>query len=298
MILLTDGIGTIVKSYEYDAFGREWDVMATDNNPFRYCGEYYDKRTETVYLRARYYDSAYGRFTQQDGWQYADANDPLSLNLYTYCWNNPVNMVDPSGHVSFWNKLKSAAKKVVAAVATTVAVAVVAAAVTTVVVAATAVAGPVGTAIAITATVGAAKYIASEIPDKETHYNRNENQAGVETQYETLEEYKKAGWEVNKGDACHQFTSEKREHVKYNSPDGKQELIFENKNDDAKVVTAPEDMGTYNFAPHRPKERFDIAVRSMVGHFIKDMVPWFIWGNTPEDTTTYSDRICSLFGWT
>ena len=98
VILLTDGIGTIVKSYEYDAFGREWDAVATDNNPFRYCGEYYDKRTETVYLRARYYDSAYGRFTQQDGWQYTDANDPLSLNLYTYCWNNPVNMVDPSGH--------------------------------------------------------------------------------------------------------------------------------------------------------------------------------------------------------
>ena len=46
----------------------------------------------------KYYDSAYGRFTQQDGWQYTDANDPLSLNLYTYCWNNPVNMVDPSGH--------------------------------------------------------------------------------------------------------------------------------------------------------------------------------------------------------
>ena len=46
----------------------------------------------------RSYDSAYGRFTQQDGWQYTDANDPLSLNLYTYCWNNPVNMVDSDGH--------------------------------------------------------------------------------------------------------------------------------------------------------------------------------------------------------
>ena len=93
MILLTDGIGTIVKSYEYDAFGREWDAVATDNNPFRYCGEYYDKRTETVYLRARYYDSAYGRFTQED---------PIrdGTNWYIYCDGNPVNRIDPSGQ--FW----------------------------------------------------------------------------------------------------------------------------------------------------------------------------------------------------
>lgn len=35
---------------------------------------------------------------QQDGWQYTDVNDPLSLNLYTYCWNNPGNLADPDGH--------------------------------------------------------------------------------------------------------------------------------------------------------------------------------------------------------
>ena len=93
VILLTDGIGTIVKSYEYDAFGREWDAVATDNNPFRYCGEYYDKRTETVYLRERYYDSADGRFTQED---------PIraGTNWYIYCDGNPVNRIDPSGQ--FW----------------------------------------------------------------------------------------------------------------------------------------------------------------------------------------------------
>ena len=67
--------------------------MATDNNLFRYGGEYYDKRTETVYLRARYYDSAYGRFTQED---------PIrdGTNWYIYCDGNPVNRIDPSGQ--FW----------------------------------------------------------------------------------------------------------------------------------------------------------------------------------------------------
>ena len=99
VIMLTDGMGNILTTYEYDAFGREWDALDTDNNPFRYCGEYFDKQTETVYLRARYYDSAYGRFTQQDGWEYVNFGDPLSLNLYTYCWNNPVMYADYTGAI-------------------------------------------------------------------------------------------------------------------------------------------------------------------------------------------------------
>ena len=52
----------------------------------------------TIYLRARYYDSSLGRFTQQDGWEFAKPEDPLSLNLYTYCWNNPVKFMDPYGN--------------------------------------------------------------------------------------------------------------------------------------------------------------------------------------------------------
>ncbi|MCL2700015.1 MAG: hypothetical protein FWE68_06865 [Defluviitaleaceae bacterium] len=47
---------------------------------------------------APYYDPSIGRFTQQDGWGYANPNDPLSLNLYVYCNNNPVMYWDPSGH--------------------------------------------------------------------------------------------------------------------------------------------------------------------------------------------------------
>jgi hypothetical protein len=38
-----------------------------------------------------------GRFTQQDGWEFANPEDPLSLNLYTYCWNNPIYYMDYSG---------------------------------------------------------------------------------------------------------------------------------------------------------------------------------------------------------
>ena len=98
VVALTNENGTKTKSYAYSAFGVEYSPSDFDDNPFRYCGEYFDKETQTIYLRARYYNAEQGRFTQQDGWEFANAKDPLSLNLYTYCSNNPVTYIDPSGH--------------------------------------------------------------------------------------------------------------------------------------------------------------------------------------------------------
>ena len=89
-----------VKTYDYDAFGNDRNALESDNNPFRYCGEYFDTATETYFLRARWYDPATGRFTQQDSWAYYDPNDQLSLNLYLYCYGNPVKYNDPSGNAS------------------------------------------------------------------------------------------------------------------------------------------------------------------------------------------------------
>jgi RHS repeat-associated protein len=62
-----------------------------------------------------YYDAEIGRFISEDsvrankksllpmlGNAKIDAryeiDDPLSLNLYTYCYNNPINLFDPTGH--------------------------------------------------------------------------------------------------------------------------------------------------------------------------------------------------------
>ena len=67
----------------------EKNIYENDTNAFRYCGEYYDKETATVYLRARNYNPSTGRFTQRDSYA-GRRTDPLSLNLYTYCANNPV----------------------------------------------------------------------------------------------------------------------------------------------------------------------------------------------------------------
>ena len=100
MVQLADGTGTVTKSYAYDAFGNEKNINASDTNPFRYSGEYYDSETGTIYLRARYYEPSIGRFLSEDSYT-GNANDPLSLNLYTYCHNNPIIYDDPSGHGLF-----------------------------------------------------------------------------------------------------------------------------------------------------------------------------------------------------
>ena len=98
MVNLTDADGEVVKSYTYDAFGVEKNIDDADTNAFRYCGEYYDAETGTIYLRARYYNPSTGRFISRDSYA-GHTGEPLSLNLYTYCQNNPTIYCDPSGNI-------------------------------------------------------------------------------------------------------------------------------------------------------------------------------------------------------
>ena len=104
-----DASGNVLKTYRYDAFGNEIDPEPLDTNPFRYCGEYFDREIGTYYLRARNYDPRIGRFTTEDALRSATVSlpgdrkavDPLSLNLYTYCHNNPVRYTDPMGNAAY-----------------------------------------------------------------------------------------------------------------------------------------------------------------------------------------------------
>ncbi len=103
VVQLTDETGNVIKTYEYDSFGNEIKPDSKDGNPFRYCGEYYDKETEEIYLRARYYQPEKGRFLTRDTYT-GEEDEPESLHLYTYCENDGVNMVDPTGH---WGRRSS-----------------------------------------------------------------------------------------------------------------------------------------------------------------------------------------------
>jgi RHS repeat-associated protein len=54
--------------------------------------------TGLYYYNARYYDAAIGRFISPDTIVQSLAN-PQTLNRYSYCLNNPLKYVDPSGHI-------------------------------------------------------------------------------------------------------------------------------------------------------------------------------------------------------
>jgi len=95
--LVNASTGTIAASYYYNAFGVVLESTGTANNSILYAGYQYDKETGLYYLNARMYDPATARFLQEDTYT-GDRTDPLSLNLYTYCHNEPLMYSDPTGH--------------------------------------------------------------------------------------------------------------------------------------------------------------------------------------------------------
>ena len=86
---LISSSGTIIASYYYDAFGNIVEESGNFGNPYRYAGYIYDEQSKLYNLNARFYDAKIARFMQEDAYL-GSQTDPLSLNLYTYCSNNPV----------------------------------------------------------------------------------------------------------------------------------------------------------------------------------------------------------------
>lgn len=73
-------------------------------NPFRYRGYYYDEETGFYWLQSRYYDPEVGRWINADDPEIIDGgNDHIfENNLFAYCFNNPVNMIDDTGYWPKW----------------------------------------------------------------------------------------------------------------------------------------------------------------------------------------------------
>ena len=91
--------------YSYDAWGTCYMPVNVDGigslNPFRYRGYYFVPQIGLYYLTTRFYDYMTGRFVNADVPSvclYNGFEIPEGSNLYSYCRNNPISYVDPSGH--------------------------------------------------------------------------------------------------------------------------------------------------------------------------------------------------------
>ena len=97
--------GAKCAEYTYDAWGTCYLMLDTEGvgslNPFRYRGYYFVSRIGLYYLTTRFYDYMTGRFINADVPSIC-FDDGLTLpegcNLYSYCRNNPISYVDPTGH--------------------------------------------------------------------------------------------------------------------------------------------------------------------------------------------------------
>ena len=100
-----DKNGVKKAEYAYDAWGTCHLMLDTDGvgslNPFRYRGYYMVSCIGLYYLTTRFYDYTTGRFLNADVPSIC-FDDGLTLpegcNLYSYCHNNPISYVDPTGH--------------------------------------------------------------------------------------------------------------------------------------------------------------------------------------------------------
>jgi len=116
---------------------------------------------------------------------------------------------------------------------------------------------------------------------KEDHYKRNKINDLLP---DTAEDAVKQGWHKIVANA-HQFTSEgKHDNVKYVDPSGKFEAVYDKL---GKLVTDPLDMGSYNFSPSETSKR---------AHVRDDVIPWILYGNSPDDKSTKKQRALALTG--
>lgn len=103
----SDESGNLVQELSYDAWGRRrnpttWEYYSSDIeadalNPWGFTGHEHIDLFEMVNMDGRMYDPVLGRFLSPD--PIVQAPDfTQGLNRYTYCLNNPLSLVDPTGY--------------------------------------------------------------------------------------------------------------------------------------------------------------------------------------------------------
>ncbi|MDY5982640.1 MAG: RHS repeat-associated core domain-containing protein [Anaeroplasma sp.] len=103
IIGILNNSGVIVSKFDYDAFGNIINQTGSVISNFRYKGYYYDTDIELYYLKSRFYNPVLLRFITPDSIEYIDSSSIIGLNLYAYCGNDPINMIDENGNFGIFS---------------------------------------------------------------------------------------------------------------------------------------------------------------------------------------------------
>jgi RHS repeat-associated protein len=120
---ISDEAGTITARLSYDAWGKRRNPDGTDTatpttSTRGFTRHEHDDEVGLINMNAREYDPVIGRFVSAD--PVLDSGVPSqALNRYTYAGNNPLSVVDPTGHG--WKKWKKKLRKIFKAVVAVVA---------------------------------------------------------------------------------------------------------------------------------------------------------------------------------
>jgi RHS repeat-associated protein len=95
---ITNASGVVQKRSTFRAFGAQGLESGTHKEEKGYIGERADPETGLLYLNARYFDPAIGRFISPDWWD--PQKEGVGTNRYAYSDNDPVNKSDPNGHAA------------------------------------------------------------------------------------------------------------------------------------------------------------------------------------------------------
>lgn len=95
---ITNAAGALTFAQSFDPYGNLLEENGSTLSTFGYTGDQTDS-SGLVFLRARYYSPAQGRFITQDPFGGSTAM-PATLNAYSYGVNNPILHTDPSGQIA------------------------------------------------------------------------------------------------------------------------------------------------------------------------------------------------------
>lgn len=98
---IIDTNGSPVVIYQYTAYGTSTVLQDTAGlaniNPFRFKGYYFDSESGMYYCHTRYYVPEWCRWLNADEARYILRYCAFETNLFIYCQNNPIILIDKMG---------------------------------------------------------------------------------------------------------------------------------------------------------------------------------------------------------